>query len=68
MPLIWGEMGRGIFLLEGLDRANHVETVPENRFSAHVDNLPDGQNKPIGKPWWQPGCFRRKWVHPDEVR
>jgi DNA polymerase III delta prime subunit len=25
MPLIWGEMGRGIFSLEALDRANHVE-------------------------------------------
>jgi hypothetical protein len=43
MPLIWGEMGRGIFLLEGLDRANHVDAVTENRFSAHVGNLPDGQ-------------------------
>jgi hypothetical protein len=31
MPLIWGEMGRGIFLLEGLDRANHVELPHEFR-------------------------------------
>jgi hypothetical protein len=29
MPLIWGEMGRGIFLSKGLDRANHVETVQQ---------------------------------------
>ena len=27
MPLIWREMGRGIFLLGGLDRANHVESA-----------------------------------------
>jgi hypothetical protein len=42
MPLIWGEMGRGIFLLEGLDRANHVELVQKNRAAAHPyvrDNL-----------------------------
>jgi hypothetical protein len=31
MPLIWGEMGREIFLAEGLDRANHVELVEEIR-------------------------------------
>jgi hypothetical protein len=29
MPLIWGEMERGIFLLEGLDRANHVESAQQ---------------------------------------
>jgi hypothetical protein len=27
MPLIWGEMGSKIFLAEGLDRANHVESA-----------------------------------------
>jgi hypothetical protein len=42
MPLIWGEMERGIFLLEGLDRANHVELVQKNRAAANpnvIDNL-----------------------------
>jgi hypothetical protein len=34
MPLIWGEMGREIFLAEGLDRANHVESVEEIRAAA----------------------------------
>jgi hypothetical protein len=34
MPLIWGEMGREIFLAEGLDRANHVELVEEIRAAA----------------------------------
>jgi hypothetical protein len=32
MPLIWGEMGRGIFLLAGLDRANHVESAQQISF------------------------------------
>jgi hypothetical protein len=27
----------------GLDRANHVEVVAENRFYAHVGDLTDGQ-------------------------
>jgi len=42
MPLIWGEMGREIFLSKGLDRANHVELVQKNRAAAHpyvIDNL-----------------------------
>jgi hypothetical protein len=29
MPLIWGEMEREIFLLKGLDRANHVESFQQ---------------------------------------
>src|SRR5258708_23341904 len=36
MPLIWGEMGRGIFLLEGLDRANHVESAQQFSFHAQA--------------------------------
>jgi hypothetical protein len=37
MPLIWGEMGSGIFLLEGLDRANHVDLVAKIRRNAQGD-------------------------------
>jgi len=32
-----GQMGSGLFLKAGLDRANHVEATTENRISAHVN-------------------------------